>query len=98
MYTCLVLLIAANQYEELVGQCNKEDGFGVDGADRVLIPSVDNKENCLKQCFLKEGAKGCMWMSLNKQCFAVMKTVGGSSNVAFYICWRFITGKGKSQY
>ena len=92
LYTCLVLLIAAIQYEELVGKCNNVD---IDGR---LIPSVDNKENCLKQCFLKEGAKGCNWFSNFEQCFAVMKTVGSSNNVENITCWRFITGKGKSQY
>ena len=98
LYTCLVLLIAANQYEELVGQCNKEDGFGVGDADSVQILSVENKENCLKQCILKEGAKGCMWLNFSTSCYAVMKTVVASNKIDIATCWRFIADKGKSQY
>ena len=94
LYTCLVLLIAAIQYEELVGKCNNVD---IDGR---LIPSVDNKENCLKQCLLKEGAKGCLWLASDyKECHVVIKSIGGSNKeLDFGTCWRFITDKGKSQY
>ena len=81
-----------------MGECIKEDGSRYGGSELEHISSVDNEENCLKQCFLKEGAKGCNWFSNFEQCFAVMKTVGSSNNVENITCWRFITGKGKSQY
>ena len=83
-----------------MGLCKKEDDSDVDSKDLERILSVDSKENCLKQCLLKEGAKGCLWLAADyKECHVVIKSIGGSNKeLDFGTCWRFITDKGKSQY
>ena len=99
MYTCLVLLIAAIQHEELVGSCTKECDSAWLSSEYEYLSSVDMKENCLKQCLLKEGAKGCVWY--NYGCFVLMKSVAGSKvedEDRDDTCWRFISDKGKLQY
>ena len=99
----MFLLIAAIQYEELVGYCYKEGNIAnIKAPELVTIGFLDSKENCLKQCLLKEGATGCQMIENGnkKFCSVVISVsvVSSSGGVESNICWKFITDEGKSQY
>ena len=95
----MFLLIAAIQHEELVGYCYKKGDIPTVASEKVKIGFVDSKENCLKQCLLKEGAKGCqLTVQGNKKfCAAIITSFDSSDGTNSRItCWKFTTEEGKS--
>ena len=71
------------------------------GGGILMFPiNGKSKENCLADCLNEVGAKGCHYAS-DKSCHAIFekaKDVTGGDGRANTFCWKFNTGKGKSQY
>ena len=84
-----------------MGYCWKKGKTDVFGFDEKI--TSDSKEDCLRQCLLKEGAKGCMFGILDNKnwCSTLSESMDGSTGTddeRQLRCWKFISDKGKSQY